>query len=107
MSREPTGELVPELVNALSRNFWNSAVLRAGIKLEVFPLLEHQSLTATDIAQRLDANPRFVQAFLEACTALALLQKAGGMFTNSALASAFLIPGNLLGLLDQKCGVLL
>ncbi len=38
------GELVPALVNALRRNFWNSAVLRAGIKLEVFPLLEHQSL---------------------------------------------------------------
>ena len=55
MSGQPTGELVPELVNELSRNFWNSAVLRAGIKLEVFPLLEHQSLTATDIAQRLDA----------------------------------------------------
>ena len=30
----------PESLNAMSRNFWNSAILRAGIKLNVFALLE-------------------------------------------------------------------
>ncbi|MGQ4810629.1 hypothetical protein NKDENANG_04124 [Candidatus Entotheonellaceae bacterium PAL068K] len=70
-----TGELVPELVNELSRHFWNAAVLGSGIKLGIFPLLEHQSLTAADIARHLDANPRFVQACLEARTALAWRQK--------------------------------
>ncbi len=89
----PTAALVPELVNELSRNFWNSAVLRAGIKLGLFPLLEHQPRTAADIARHLDANPRFVQAFLEASTVLALLQKTDDTYSNSALASAFLIPG--------------
>lgn len=85
--------LVPELINELSRNFWNSAILRAGIKLGIFPLLENQSLAATEIARRLNANPRFVQAFLDACIALELLQETGGSYTNSTLASAFLIPG--------------
>lgn len=86
-------ELVPERINELSRNFWNSAVLRGGIKLGVFPLLEHRSLSAAEVAQHLDANPRFVQAFLDACVALHLLQKTDDTFTNAALASAFLIPG--------------
>ena len=91
----PTEALVPERVNELSRNFWNSAVLRAGIKLGLFPLLEHQPRTAADIARHLDANPRFVQAFLEASTVLALLQKTDDTYSNSALASTFLIPGKL------------
>ena len=47
---ERATELVPEQINELSRNVWNSAVLRAGIKLGVFPLLETQSLSASFIA---------------------------------------------------------
>jgi predicted O-methyltransferase YrrM len=88
----PIGALVPEHVNELSRNFWNSAVLRAGIKLGVFSLLENQSLSAPEVARHLDANPRFVQAFLEACTALGLLEKSDNTFTDSVLSSAFLVP---------------
>jgi predicted O-methyltransferase YrrM len=92
-TRRPEGELVPEIVNELSRNFWNSAVLRAGIRLGVFPLLEHQTLSPQEVAQRLQANPRFVQAFLDACAALGLLQKTDGKFTNSEISTAFLVPG--------------
>jgi hypothetical protein len=88
----PAEPLVPELINELSRNFWNSAVLRAGISLGVFPLLDHQALSAADIAQRLSANPRYVQAFLEVCVALKLLDKTDDLFTNSILASSFLMP---------------
>ena len=43
------GELLPEHVNKLSRNFWNSTVLRADIKLGVFSLLENQSLSAPEV----------------------------------------------------------
>jgi ubiquinone/menaquinone biosynthesis C-methylase UbiE len=89
----PVEKLVLEQINELSRNFWNAAVLRAGIKLEVFSLLEGQAYSPPEVAQHLQANPRFVQAFLEACAALGLLQKTADTFTNSAVASAFLIPG--------------
>ena len=88
-----TGGLVPELVNELSRSFWNSAVLRAGIRLGIFPLLEKQTLSASDIARHLAADPRFVHAFLEACEALGLLQKTEDQFTCSPVSSAFLVPG--------------
>jgi ubiquinone/menaquinone biosynthesis C-methylase UbiE len=91
-STERATELVPEQINELSRNFWNSAVLRAGIKLGVFPLLENHSLPASAIANYLNANPRFVEAFLEACTILGLLDKTGDAYRNSDLAAAFLIP---------------
>lgn len=90
--REGAVALVPEQINELSRNFWNSAVLRAGIKLGIFPLLHQQTLAARQIAQHLQAEPRFVEAFLEACTALGLLRKTGDTYTNADIAAAFLIP---------------
>jgi ubiquinone/menaquinone biosynthesis C-methylase UbiE len=89
----PEENLVAERINELSRQFWNSAMLRAGIKLGVFSLLEKQSLSGQQVSQHLQANPRFVQAFLEACTALGLLEKQEDRFKNSAVSSAFLIPG--------------
>ena len=95
VTSDETPELVPEQINELSRQFWNSAVLRAGIKLGVFPLLNDQSLSASQVAEHLQAAPRFVEAFLESCTILGLLQKTGDTYANAPMASAFLIPGKL------------
>jgi len=88
-----SGGLTPECVNEMSRNFWNSAVLRAGIKLGVFPLLEEQPHTPETLSLRIGANTRFVQAFLEACVELGLAANDGGAYRNSPLGSAFLLPG--------------
>lgn len=88
----PQKKLLAERVNEISRNFWNSAILRAGIKLGVFSLLEPQSLSVEEIAEELKANSKFVAAFLETCVALELLEVEQNNFQNSALASAFLIP---------------
>lgn len=88
----PAENLAAERVNEMSRNFWNSAVLRAGIKLNVFSLLQHQTLSCDDVAQTCGANWRFMEAFLEACVALGLLDKQGGRYTDSAQAATFLVP---------------
>jgi 2-hydroxy-4-(methylsulfanyl)butanoate S-methyltransferase len=78
----------------LSFNYWNSGVLRAAVKLDLFSLLEKQPLSSEEVSQHLNAkNPRFVQAFLDACVVLELLDKEGGKFKNSALSNEFLVPG--------------
>lgn len=77
----------------MSRSFWNSAILRAGLKLGVFSLLESNCLAPDEVAQRVNGNPRFVQAFLDACVVLGLLDKRDDEFTNSHLASSFLVKG--------------
>jgi ubiquinone/menaquinone biosynthesis C-methylase UbiE len=78
----------------LSFNYWNSGVLRAAVKLDLFSLLEKQSLSPEEVSQHLNAkNPRFVQAFLDACVVLELLDKEEGKFKNSALSNEFLVPG--------------
>ena len=89
----PSVNLDPESLNAMSRNFWNSAVLRAAIKLDVFSIFEEQRLTFEQMAEKIGADPRFLQAFLDACVALKLVEKDEGTYGNSASASRFLIKG--------------
>ena len=87
-------ETNPEWVNELSRHFWNSAIVRAGIRLQIFPLLEESALTPSEVSSHLGANPRFVEAFLEANVALGLLDKVGDDgYKCSDMSSAYLVPG--------------
>ena len=86
-------DLGVERVNELARNFWYSAILRAGIKLDVFSLLENDALTSQEVASRIGASPRYTQAFLDCCTVLELLDNKDGKFTNSSTASKFLVKG--------------
>ncbi|MCH8280164.1 MAG: methyltransferase domain-containing protein [Chloroflexi bacterium] len=84
-------DMDPEQVNELARNFWYSAILRAGIKLDVFSILEGNNLTSGEVARRIGASPRYVQAFLDCCGVLDLLDKEGDQYTNSPLTSRFLV----------------
>ena len=88
----PAG-LDPEPINELARCFWYSAMLRAGVKLGIFNLLEENKLTFDEVAQRIVASPRYVRAFLEACVVLDLLEKRGDRYANSPLAANFLVKG--------------
>ena len=90
---EPPKELNPEHVNELARCFWYSAILRAGIKLGAFDLLEDNSLTSDEVAQQLEASPRYIHAFLDACVVLDLLEQLGDRYANSSLAAKFLVKG--------------
>jgi SAM-dependent methyltransferase len=86
-------DLGAEQVNELARNFWYSAILRAGIKLEVFPLLETNTLTSEEVATRIEASPRYTQSFLDCCVVLDLLDKKDGRYVNSEMTSKFLVKG--------------
>ena len=86
-------DLNPEHVNELARCFWYSSILRAGIKLDTFNLLDNNSLTSDEIAQRAGASPRYLRSFLEACVVLDLLEKQGDRYANSPIAAKFLVKG--------------
>jgi len=94
----PPVNMDPESLNSMSRDFWNSAILRAGIKLNVFSLLEtegsdSEGLSHNELVQNIGANPRFLHAFLDACVALRLLELQEGKYRNSPAASSYLIHG--------------
>ena len=86
-------DLGAEQVNELARNFWYSAILRAAIKLDIFSLLENDTLTPQDVAVRIGASPRYTQSFLDCCVELDLLDKNDGKFMNSAMTSNYLVKG--------------
>ena len=89
----PPADLDPESVNELARCFWYSSILRAGIKLGTFDLLDTSSLTSDEVASNLGASPKYVHAFLESCVVLDLLEKQGDKYADTALASKFLVKG--------------
>ena len=95
MTNPPTPpiDLDSEQVNELARCFWYSAILRAGIKLGAFDLLENNGLTSDEVAQQLEASPRYIHAFLDACVVLDLIEKQEDKYTNAPLASRFLVKG--------------
>jgi SAM-dependent methyltransferase len=86
-------KLDAEQVNELARNFWYSAILRAGIKLDVFSFLENRWATASEVADRVGGSLRYVQAFLDSCEALDLLEKRADSYTVSPLSAQFLVKG--------------
>ena len=89
----PSRDLDAENINELARCFWYSSILRAGIKLRVFDLLETEMLTSGEFAARISAAPGYVHAYLESCVVLDLLEKHGDKYINSPLASKFLVEG--------------
>ena len=94
MSPTQPGEVLgAEQVNELARMFWYSAILRAGIKLGVFNLLENNRATADEVAAHIGGSPRYVQAFLDSCDVLGLLDNDGGGYSVSPLTSRFLVKG--------------
>ncbi len=82
-----------ERLKRIARAYWDSSVLRTLISLGLCPVLDEGPATPAELASRVSANPRFLDAFLGACVALGLLERQGERYSNSEQASAFLIPG--------------
>ncbi len=91
MERTTTPDLGAEHINELARTFWYSSILRAGLKLDVFNILEAEGLSADQLATRIGASPTYTKAFLDCCVVLDLLTRDGDRYVNAARTSAFLV----------------
>jgi SAM-dependent methyltransferase len=88
-------EMNEEEVNAgklmeIAGAYWPSFTLHAGVRLDLFTLLDEERLTGEEMAHRLGGDVRGVTTLLNALTAMGLLTKAGGIFANTPLSSRFL-----------------
>ena len=77
----------------ISFNYWNSAVLRAGVKLGLFNLLDRQPLSCEEISQKLETNLIFTRSFVNACVVLELLENQNSRYKNTVETSDFLVFG--------------
>ncbi|HSH12542.1 MAG TPA: methyltransferase [Desulfurivibrionaceae bacterium] len=85
-----TETLHPGRLFGLASGYWQPCALQAGVKLEIFTALAGKTCSVAELAGRLAASPRGLELLLNALTAMALLEKAGGGYRNSPLAEAYL-----------------
>jgi hypothetical protein len=83
--------LDPGELLGLSGAYWKSLTLQAGVKLDLFSAVGDKRLTGAEIAGKLGGDDRGVTTLLNALTALGLLSKEDGFFTNTPTGKAFLV----------------
>ncbi len=79
----------PELLK-MSGSYWSACTLHAGVKLDLFTPLSVAPATAAELALRAGLSERGVTMLLDALTALDLLHKEDGVFSNTPFAAEFL-----------------
>ena len=83
----------PPLISQLSRAMWAVGVAQAAIKLELFTALHGKQLSAAEVADLLDSNHHYTKLLLNACVSIALLNKVGAVYANSAESDTYLVKG--------------
>ena len=84
---ETTVWTIPDLLQ-LSGGYWSACALHAGVKLDLFSVLDGVARTAADVAQTRQTNPRATGMLLDALTALGLLEKRDSTYVDTTFAAA-------------------
>lgn len=80
-------------VMRIASAYWSSRVLHAANRLEIFTRLDGREATAEELARQCNADVRGLEILLVACTALGLLNRKDGKYSNNELSDAFLVKG--------------
>ena len=81
------GEVNAGKLMGIAGAYWPSFTLHAAVRLDIFTLLGEERLTGEEMAHRLCGDERGVTTLLNALTAMGLLIKSGGVFTNTPHSS--------------------
>lgn len=74
----------------VSGSFWLTCALHAGVKLDIFTGIGDETLTASELANKLGTDEDGLARLLDALTAMALLSKADGLYRNTPTSRACL-----------------
>ncbi|MDA8427770.1 MAG: methyltransferase [Geobacteraceae bacterium] len=78
---------IPDLLQ-LSGGYWSTCALHAGVKLDVFSVLDGTPRSAAEVAQLRDSDQRGTAMLLDALTALGLLEKRDHTYISTEFAAA-------------------
>ncbi|MFA7061770.1 MAG: methyltransferase [Pedobacter sp.] len=84
---ETTVWTIPDLLQ-LSGGYWSTCALHAGVKLDLFSVLDGTARTAAEVAQMRRTNPRATGMLLDALSALGFLEKRGNTYLATLFAAA-------------------
>ncbi|MGH7205622.1 MAG: methyltransferase [Nitrospiraceae bacterium] len=71
--------------------YWETKILLAAVKLDLFSLLAEKQLTALEIAQRIQADERALGLLMNALVAIRVLTKEDDRFANTEVARTYLV----------------
>jgi len=80
----------PEPIMQIGLGFWASKVLLSAVEMGVFTELAKKPEDLETLRGRLGLHPRSAQDFLDALTALGLLQRADGRYSNTPVTDFYL-----------------
>lgn len=103
---QPAGSdsLSPQVILETASAFQKSRVLLTAYELDLFTVLENGNKSSDEVAHALGTAERATDRLLNALCALGLLEKRMGRFSNTPLASRFLVrgrPDHLAGLMHS------
>ena len=83
----------PDTILDMAGSFWVSAILKAGIELDVFSQIAAGNDTVEQLASSIKASERGVRILLDALCALGIISKAEGEYLLTPAADQFLVKG--------------
>ena len=106
------GDFIPEIpsdpLDKMARGYEVSQLLFTACEYDLFTLLAEEK-TAHEVSQEIKTDPIMTEKFLNALTAVGLLAKRDGRYSNTLLADTFLVrgkpfyQGNLIKLVARGC----
>ncbi|HYP26325.1 MAG TPA: methyltransferase [Blastocatellia bacterium] len=99
-----TSQLTPEKILQLGLGFWGSKTLLSAVEFGLFTELARGPLDAETLAERLSIHPRSARDFFDSLVALGMLERDGGLYSNTPEADLFLDkakPSYVGGILDM------
>ena len=79
---------VGELLST-SSSYWRGCSLQAGVRLDIFTAIANDCLSLSEIATRIEADERGTEYLLNALSAMGLLVKEDGYYSNSEASLEF------------------
>jgi hypothetical protein len=75
----------------VSGSYWQACTLHAGVKLDIFSMIEAGNAGAEKIAEYLPSDVRGTAALLNALAAMGLIEKTGDQYVNTPFGRNFLV----------------
>ena len=91
MSRRDKKEWTRTELLRLSSSYWQGCALQAGVRLGVFGAVASGGMTAREIAEKVQGDPRGVALLLNALSAMGLLVHEGERYANTPAADSLLV----------------
>ncbi len=80
----------PGTLMRLSGGYWQTCVLHASVKLDIFTQTGEKEVSAKYIAEKIGCDSRGLQMLLNALSAIGLINKTGDHYSNTPIGKTFL-----------------